>query len=223
MGLMAIMLLIVSCGPKASENNSKQALPYYSDASFTPHWYEKGDEALDRFHEIPAFELTNQNGETISQSDLDGRIYVADFFFTTCPGICPKMASNMGLIQEAFSQDDQVKLVSYSVTPEIDGVAQLANYAEAKGVNADQWHLLTGNRQTIYHLGRKAYFIEEDLGLEKTDDEFLHTENFVLIDPNRHIRGIYNGLNKGSVQQLIKDIKTLKEEFSAEALALLNP
>lgn len=218
-----LLLALPSCGQKEEQKEGQaKSLPYYSDATFTPHWFEKGDEALNNFHAIPAFELINQNGETITQSTFDGSIYIADFFFTTCPGICPKMTTNMVKLQEVFEGVDDVKLVSYSVTPEIDGVEQLANYAEAKGINSAKWHLLTGDRQVIYHLGRKAYFVEEDLGLEKTDDEFLHTENFVLVDPNRHIRGIYNGLNKASVQQLIDDIKTLKEEFSTETLASLN-
>lgn len=222
---MALLLAMTACGPKAKQEAvvSKQNLPYYNDPTFTPHWFEKGDDELNGFHQIPAFELVNQKGEAITEASFEGSIYVADFFFTTCPGICPKMTTNMTLIQEEFVQDPTVKLVSYSVTPEIDDVEQLANYAEAKGVNSEKWQLLTGNRKTIYELGRKAYFVEEDLGVEKTEDEFLHTENFVLIDPNRHIRGIYNGLNKASVRQLIKDIKTLKEEFGQKELAQLIP
>jgi protein SCO1 len=116
-------------------------------------------------------------------------------------------------IQHAFLADKDVLLLSHSVTPEYDSVSILRDYAEMKGVVEGKWHLLTGNRDEIYNLGRNQYFVEEDLGLEKDPDDFIHTENFVLVDQNRYIRGIYNGLNKTSVNQLIADINTLKSEF----------
>ena len=122
------------------------------------------------------------------------------------------MTDNMGIIQEEFLDDDEVLLLSHSVMPEQDSVSVLKNYAEEKGIVSDKWHLVTGDQQDIYKMGRKDYFVEEDLGIEKDINEFLHTENFVLIDKNRHIRGIYNGLNKTSINQLIEDIKTLKIE-----------
>ena len=121
------------------------------------------------------------------------------------------MTKNMTLLQEEFKDDDDVLLLSHSVTPTIDSVAQLKKYALDKGV-LNNWHLVTGDKKEIYDLGRKFYFVEEDLGEPKGLDDFLHTENFVLIDKNKHIRGIYNGLNKNSVMQLIADIKTLKKE-----------
>ncbi|MEL7145667.1 MAG: SCO family protein, partial [Bacteroidota bacterium] len=122
----------------------------------------------------------------------------------------PKMTRNMTLVQEAFLEDDRVMILSHSVTPQYDSVPVLKRYAESNGVIDGKWHLLTGERSTIYKLGRQGYFIEEDLGILKEADEFIHTENFVLVDKNRYIRGIYNGLNKTSVNQLIDDIKTLQ-------------
>ena len=119
----------------------------------------------------------------------------------------------MSLLQEAYLDDPEIMLISHSVTPELDSVEVLQRYAEEKGVISGKWQLLTGDRALIYDLGRNQYFVEEDLGLEKAADDFLHTENFVLIDKNQHIRGIYNGLNKTAVRQLITDIKTLKEEY----------
>ena len=116
----------------------------------------------------------------------------------------------MRLIQEAFLEDEEVILLSHSVTPEYDSVPVLQDYAAMKGVVNGKWHLLTGDRHQIYQLGRNQYFVEEDLGLEKDPEDFIHTENFVLVDGSRHIRGIYNGLNKSAVNQLIADIKTLK-------------
>ena len=183
-------------------------LPYYNEATFTPIWTIPED----GFHHISGFELYNQLGDTITAQDLNGKICVADFFFATCPGICPQMMENMGMVQEEFLNDDEILLLSHSVTPEQDSVGALRRYAKQKGVVNGKWHLLTGNQSVIYDLGRKDYFVEEDLGLQKDDDEFLHTENFVLIDKKRRIRGIYNGLRKGAVKQLIADIKTLKLE-----------
>lgn len=211
-----LLLFAVSCSKtngNKEQNSRVGTLPFYKEATFTPDWLEPGSEDLKDYHKIPDFDLINQLGDTITGASLAGKIYVSDFFFTTCPGICPKMTTNMGLLQKAFLEDEDVMLLSHSVTPEIDNVTMLQNYAEAKDVKAEKWHLLTGDRKTIYDLGRKSYFVEEDQGLDKTEDEFLHTENFVLIDQNRHIRGIYNGLNKTSVNQLIADIKTLKKEM----------
>ena len=118
----------------------------------------------------------------------------------------------MALVQEAFKDDPEVLLLSHSVTPETDSVQVLKTYAENKGAISNKWYLVTGDRKQIYDLGRKTYFVEQDLGQEKEEDEFLHSENFVLIDKNKHIRGIYNGLNTNAVQQLIADIKTLEKE-----------
>lgn len=188
------------------------ALPYYGDASFTPRWLKPGDPALESLHRIPPFELTNQMGERVTEKMVDGKIYVVDFFFTSCPGICPKMTANMQVLQEAFQEDESVLLLSHSVTPDRDSVPVLRAYAEEHAAIPGKWHLLTGDRSQIYRLGRQAYFVEEDLGLQKSEYEFLHTENFVLIDPNRHIRGIYNGLNSSSVQQLIADVRLLQQE-----------
>ena len=208
-----ITLLLLSCkNNKAQKLSRVDVLPYYQDASFTPNWLDKDDDILKDFHKIPNFNLVNQNGETITENTFNNKIYVADFFFTTCPGICPKMTTNMTVLQDEFIKDDEILLLSHSVTPSIDSVAVLKNYAEVKGIKSNKWHLVTGNRKMIYDLGRKAYFVEEDLGEVKSEDDFLHTENFVLIDKNKHIRGIYNGLNKSAVMQLIADIKTLQNE-----------
>lgn len=207
--------MALSCTEKQDKRTATSRvahLPYYSEATFTPHWFEPNHEGLDTFHTIPAFELVNQEGDTVSNETFDQHIYVADFFFTTCPGICPKMTANMGILQDIFLNDQDVLLLSHSVTPARDSVEQLKRYAVKKGVNSGKWHLVTGERASIYNLGRYQYFVEEDLGLEADPEEFLHTENFVLIDKKKHIRGIYNGLNKTAINQLIADIKTLKLE-----------
>ncbi len=209
------ILLLLSCKENSKKSSRVDTLPFYEEATFTPVWLDpKNESAMKKLHRISPFQLLNQEGETISEKTFQNKIYVTDFFFTVCPGICPKMMDNMKDLQDEFLHDDDVLLLSHSVTPERDSVPVLKKYAEDKGILSNKWHLVTGTQQEIYKLGRKDYFVEEDLGLEKEADEFLHTENFVLIDKNRHIRGIYNGLNKASVLQLITDIKTLKKETS---------
>ena len=209
-------IIAISCEQSTKISTKKESrverLPYYTDATFTPYWLDKNDKKLNDFHQISDFKLVNQNGDTITERTFEDKIYVTDFFFTICPGICPKMTNNMLVLQDEFKNDESVLLLSHSVTPMMDSVSVLKDYAESKGIISSKWHLVTGNRKHIYKLGRQDYFVEEDLGLEKDADEFLHTENFVLIDKNRHIRGIYNGLNSTSIQQLIADIETLKKE-----------
>jgi protein SCO1/2 len=207
------ILLFLSCKKTNHKDISSKidVLPYYNEASFTPKWIPAKSDKLNDFHKIPDFSFTNQDGKNITQKTFEDKIYVTDFFFTTCPGICPMMTKNMNLVQEAFKNDDEILLLSHSVTPTKDAVPQLKKYALDKGV-LNNWHLVTGDKKEIYDLGRKFYFVEEDLGEPKGLDDFLHTENFVLIDKKKHIRGIYNGLNKNSVKELIADIKTLKKE-----------
>ena len=208
-----LFVLVSACGPAKQEKSSRvDRLPYYQDERFTPVWMDEDDPRLDTFHRVFDFKLMNQDGKEISNRTFDGKIYVTNFFFTTCPGICPKMQANMASLQDEFMDDAEVLFLSHSVTPEYDSVAVLKKYAEAKGVVSGKWHLVTGDQLEIYTLGRKAYYVEEDQGLEMEIDDFLHTENFVLIDRNRFIRGIYNGLNKASLSQLSADIKLLKNE-----------
>jgi protein SCO1/2 len=206
---LSFLFLVIACSEKNESGSRVDRLPYYNEATFTPHWIPENDESLDTFHRISPFQLINQEGETISEKTFKDKIYVADFFFTSCSGICPKMTKNMNLIQTAFIEEEEVLLLSHSVTPDKDSVPILKSYAEEKGVISSKWHLVTGSQKEIYALGRQSYFVEEDLGLVKNEDDFLHTENFVLIDKDRHIRGIYSGLNKTSINQLIVDVRTL--------------
>ena len=189
-------------------------LPYYNDESFTPHWLTPDSEKEKAFHKIPDFKLVNQLGDTVSQKTFDNKIYITDFFFTTCPGICLKMTGNMQKIQEEFIDDSNILLLSHSVTPSIDSVSVLKTYADKNGIIDSKWHLVTGDKTEIYNLGRNQYFVENDLGIPKDVNDFLHTENFLLIDKNKHIRGIYNGLNRASIAQLITDVKLLKSELN---------
>jgi len=190
-------------------SDDSRKLPYYNTPDFTPKWEMSNEKT---FHHIRPFKLINQENQLFTERDIEGKICVADFFFTTCPGICLKMTNSMYDIQKEFFNDDEILLLSHSVTPEKDSVPVLKQYAKEKKVDFKRWKLLTGNKNEIYDLGRKYYFVEEDEGVKKGNDVFLHTENFILIDKQRHIRGIYNGLDPYSMQNLISDIKILKAE-----------
>lgn len=217
--LLVLFVITISCKEQVKKEDIKVVetsrvdyLPFYNDDSFTPHWLKPGSEEERSFHKIPDFKLIDQLGDTISQSTFENKIYVTDFFFTTCPGICPKMTGNMAKIQEEFKNDNDILLLSHSVMPKTDSVSALKAYANNNNVINNKWHLVTGDRNEIYTLGRDHYFVESDLGEVKSIDDFLHTENFLLIDKNKHIRGIYNGLNRASIAQLITDIKALQKE-----------
>jgi protein SCO1/2 len=151
----------------------------------------------------------NQLGDTITESSLTGKVYVAGFFFTACPGICRNLTLQLKRVQEKFIVDNRIMIVSYSVTPETDQPERLLQYANTYGIDSKKWWLLTGNRDSIYRLARRDYFADEDMGMQKTSQDFLHTENLLLIDQNRKIRGVYKGTSLAEVDWLIKDIQKL--------------
>lgn len=190
----------------------KKILPIYQPAEVSFELVDSSLQHVKKYHKIANFSLTNQNGNRISQRDYQGKIYVADFFFTTCPSICPIMTNNMAYIQSKIMDDPQVKLLSFSVTPEIDSVPQLKKYALEKGVNDKKWNLLTGDKKEIYTLARKSYFVVKEDG-DGGPHDMIHTENFVLVDPEKRIRGYYDGTDKAAIENLLADLKTLKEEY----------
>lgn len=187
-------------------------LPYYTSADFTPHWLGGDEKIPDSVHSIASFSFTDQEGKTITDQAVAGKIYVADFFFTSCRGICPRLTANLKTVQDSLLNDDRVLLLSHSVMPETDDTVALRRYAVNYNVQSKRWHLLTGNKDALYTLARKSYFADEDLGQQKGPDDFLHTENILLIDQHRHIRGIYKGTSKLEMQAIIDDIKTLEKE-----------
>lgn len=213
--LIAIIFSGIGCRTKQAEQKAgpqTDDLPYYASADFTPQWIEKGSSRLDTIHTIAPFSFTDQNGESITEKTVYNKIYVADFFFTACPGICPKLSKNLKKVQDAFVDDDEVLLLSHSVTPDKDVPAVLKRYAKNYSVIDSKWHLLTGNKDSIYTIARKSYFADEDLGLKLNINDFLHTENMLLIDKHRRIRGIYKGTSEAEMNNIIADIKKLKEE-----------
>ena len=190
----------------------EERLPIYQPAMVNYELVDSSLQHVKKYHKIAPFSLTNQNGATITQKAYENKIYVADFFFTTCPTICPKMTANMGLLQEALKENDQVGLLSFSVTPQIDSVAQLKKYALEKGVIDSKWNLLTGDKKQIYELARKSYLAVKNDG-DGGPHDMIHTENFVLVDPEKRIRGFYDGTDTVAVETLLSDIELLQQEY----------
>ncbi len=191
--------------------NVYKPLPVYQPAMVNEEMVDSTIRYQRKFHKIADFKLINQNGQTITQNDYDNKIYVADFFFTTCQTICPIMTDHMYQIQKEILNDGEVMLLSHTVTPEIDTVAQLKRYAKLKGVNDAKWNLVTGNKKEIYDLARKSYLAVKNDGNGDAFD-MIHTENFMLIDKKRQIRGFYDGTNPDDIERLLNDIKILKKE-----------
>ena len=184
----------------------KKVLTIYQPSMVNPELVDSTLQYIKKYHTVGDFSLTNQNGETITQLDYDGKIYIADFFFTTCPTICPVMTKNMAHIQDQIGDD--VMLLSHSVTPQIDSVAQLKKYALEKGVDDSKWNLVTGDKKQIYELARKSYLAVKSDG-DGGPYDMIHTENFILVDKQKQIRGVYNGTNDEEIHRLFTDLETL--------------
>ncbi|MBU2974683.1 MULTISPECIES: SCO family protein [unclassified Zobellia] len=183
-------------------------LTIYQPTMVNPELVDSTLQYKRKYHTIADFSLINQNGKTITQADYNDKIYIADFFFTTCPTICPIMTKNMASIQERIKGFDDVMLLSHSVTPEIDSVAQLKKYAIEKGVDDSKWNLVTGDKKQIYELARKSYLAVKDDG-DGGPFDMIHTENFILVDKKKRIRGFYDGTNEEEVEKLMADLKIL--------------
>lgn len=187
-------------------------LPIYNPSDINPKLVDSSIQGVTQNHRIGEFKLINQNGKVITQNDFKDKIYVADFFFVTCPTICPKMTKQMTRVYQKFEQNSDIMLLSHTVMPEHDSVSVLKDYEKKIGVSDKKWHFVTGDKKQIYNLARKAYFAaitDGDGGL----DDFIHTENFVLIDKDKRIRGFYDGTSEQEVDRLISDISTLINEY----------
>jgi protein SCO1/2 len=191
----------------------QKVLPVYQPAQVSTELVDSSIQYKKKYHKIANFKLVNQNGDTITQDTYKDKIYVADFFFTTCQTICPVMTKNMHLLQKEFITDNEVMLLSHSVTPEIDTVAQLKRYAKEKHVNSSKWNLVTGDKKEIYKLARQSYLAVKDDG-DGGPFDMVHTENFMLIDKKRQIRGFYDGTDLDDIGRLIEDIKILKASYN---------
>ena len=201
------VIYLSSC--RQSKGGETSALPYYNTPDFTPLWLNSEQAANKITHRVGNFSFTNQNGKTVNASDLKGKIHVANFFFSSCGSICPKMTENFRRLQQRFIHNDELLLLSFSVTPWIDSVPRLQLFAKKNNVNPGKWHLLTGNKADIYRIARQSYFAEEEMGITKDSTEFLHTEHFLLVDQTGKLRGIYNGTLALETERLMDDIDLL--------------
>ena len=195
-----------------STNNNEFRLPIYTPADLDPDWVDPSLKNSTDPHIVNDFEFINQDGILVNEQTVEGKIYIAEFFFTTCPGICPTLTKHTKKIQNEFMDDNDILILSHTVYPEHDSVAVLHAFAEQNNINSTKWHLLTGSKQDIYTISQKGYFAisyQPDL----SSDGFIHTENVVLVDKHRRLRGIYNGTNAHEMNRLIEDIYLLKKEY----------
>src|SRR3990172_6572387 len=197
---LPVLLMLLSCGEK-----NVSELPYYDTPDFSPLWLD--DDETSGIHKVGNFSITDQDGKAVSDENFSGKIYIANFFFTTCPGICPKMTGNLKKVQSAFINDDDIKLISFSVMPWVDSVSRLKEYENSFSLKNGKWYLATGKTSDIYNLARKSFFAEEEAGFNADSTEFLHTEHVLLVDKNGHLRGVYNGTLPLEIDRMIEDVE----------------
>ncbi len=200
---LSLLVLLAGC-------HNRAALPFYQTADRTPEWITPGAPEYSRIHRVTDFSLRDQDGVEVTGTSLEGKVYVASFFFTTCQQLCPTLRSNLAKVQEAFRADSNVLILSHTVAPERDDTATLQRYARANGIVRGQWHLLTGPATTIGGLARDSYFAQLPDSINGTATPALHSETFVLVDGQRRIRGVYDGSLMFDVERLIADIHALR-------------
>jgi len=213
-GVVAIFSIITLSLFYSALKPSK-TLPIYNPADVNPELVDSTVQYISKYHTIADFSFTNQNGKTITQKDYEGKVYVADFFFTTCGSICPKMTTNLVDVQAAIKNNPKVKLLSLTVFPETDSVPALKAYAKKYGVIDAKWNLVTGDKKDIYTMARKSYLAVK-MGKPEQLFDMVHTENFVLVDQKKRVRGFYDGTKKEEIQRLIEDINWLCENEKNE-------
>ena len=204
---MMIMIFIVGCNSAEVEQ-----LPYFNGNDYTPIWPSEAGKSIAEMHVVKDFQFTDQHGNEVSNETFKNKIYVTDFFFTTCPSICPTLTKNMMQMHDAFVEEEDILLLSHTVMPWVDTVEKLNTYAEGYGVKYGKYFLVTGDEEKIYDMARTAYFADEEFGFTEDKSDFLHTEKFILVDKERHIRGIYSGIVESDVARLMLDIRILQKE-----------
>ena len=209
--IVGICIFIIGCTSKTAVDK-ETTLPFFNSGAFTPEWIPETSDKYVEIHTIPEFKFTNQEGNLVTNKTYEGKIYVADFFFTSCPGICPILTKNMRRLQDIFKNDPVVALLSHSVTPSKDSVSVLKAYALENDVDASIWNLVTGPKKEIYAMARNSYFADEDFIKTQNEETFIHTENFVLIDKKGRIRGVYNGTLAIETDRIVRHINLLKKE-----------
>ncbi len=204
--ILFFVICLFCCKQKSDKNQiSKKGLPYFNSADFTPEWDTPK-------HKIPEFSFVNQEGKKVTNDTFRDKIYIVDFFFTSCPGICPRLTKSMGALQKFYKDEDDVMLLSHTVMPWKDSIPILKDYAQKHTVNSSKWHLVTGDKDKLYNMARLGYFADEDFTKTQDEDRFIHTENFVLVDKKGYIRGVYNGTVPIDLERLKRHIDILLTE-----------
>ncbi|MEN2414605.1 SCO family protein [Flavobacterium mesophilum] len=209
--IVLIVFSVVTISLFYSALKPQKTLPIYNPSDVNPELVDSTIQYKSKYHTIADFSFVNQNGDTITQKNYEGKIYVADFFFTTCGSICPKMSTNLVEVQKAVLNNPKVMLLSHTVFPEVDSVSVLKAYAIKYGVVDGKWNLVTGDKKEIYTMARKSYLAVK-LGRPDQLYDMVHTENFVLVDQKRRVRGFYDGTNKEEIKRLLEDIDFLSKE-----------
>lgn len=209
--IVLIVFSVVTISLFYSALKPQKTLPIYNPSDVNPELVDSTIQYKSKYHTIADFSFVNQNGDTITQKNYEGKIYVADFFFTTCGSICPKMSTNLSEVQKAVLNNPKVMLLSHTVFPEVDSVSVLKAYAVKYGVVDSKWNLVTGDKKEIYTMARKSYLAVK-LGRPDQLYDMVHTENFVLVDQKRRVRGFYDGTNKEEIKRLLEDIEFLSKE-----------
>lgn len=207
-GIIIIFAIAMGFAYNMINSNQNHQLKIWSPNELNPIIVDPSMQAVSRNHKIADFKLIDQDGDTITNENYTHKVYIADFFYTTCPDICPKLTSNMKRVYEAYKGDTKVAFISHTVTPKIDSPAVLKAYAKEYDAKAPQWEFVTGPKKEIYNLARKSYCVAQNAP-KKGAFDLIHTQNITLIDTNRRIRGYYDGLDNQDIDRLIKDIKTL--------------
>ncbi|RED24869.1 protein SCO1/2 [Flavobacterium cutihirudinis] len=209
--IVLIVFSVVTISLFYSALKPQKTLPIYNPADVNPELVDSTIQYKSKYHTIADFSFVNQNGDTITQKNYEGKIYVADFFFTTCGSICPKMTTNLEDVQKAVLNNPKVMLLSHTVFPEVDSIPVLKAYAIKHHVVDSKWNLVTGDKKEIYTMARKSYLAVK-LGRPDQLYDMVHTENFVLVDQKRRVRGFYDGTNKEEIKRLLEDIDFLSNE-----------
>jgi protein SCO1/2 len=209
--IVLILFSVVTISLFYSALKPQKTLPIYNPADVNPELVDSTVQYKSKYHTIADFSFVNQNGDTITQKNYEDKIYVADFFFTTCGSICPKMSTNLVDVQKAVLNNPKVMLLSHTVFPEVDSVSVLKAYAIKYGVVDSKWNLVTGDKKDIYTMARKSYLAVKQGRPDQLYD-MVHTENFVLVDQKRRVRGFYDGTNKEDIKRLLEDIDFLCKE-----------
>lgn len=213
--LIVFFIVGVSISYQYLKPSEKKKLPVINPIDISEEMVDPELLRVGYGHKIGDFSFLDQNGNTITQKDVKGKVFVAEYFFTTCQTICPIMNKQMQRVHEAYSENDKVNILSFTVNPEIDTVEQMKRYADEHEADAEKWHFLTGEKDKLYELARKSFFVlkpAESQNLGDVGSDFIHTNNFVLVDQEMRIRGYYDGTNKKEVDRLIKDIEVLLKE-----------